>query len=264
MNAYHKKQKLKKRKSIYRKWHRRIGFAAAVFLLNLSVTGIILNHYESLGLHQNFIQSSWLLDIYKVPQPENIKCYSADTNTLCQIDNQLFVNGQFWQESESSLLGLAELSEFNAVITRDSIMLVDNKMRLIDSISIVDEFKLKAKMVRLIKSQLFIMLNDVWHEFDLENEEWSRPLRDPQNNHAQFKQAEEIAESTLSNSDKSQYFQRYRERQITQLRFVQDLHSGRIIGLSGQLFNDIAGVILILLVISGFIAWQRRKNNPTD
>ena len=50
MSPYHIKQKDKKRKNLFRKWHRRIGFTAAIFLLNLAVTGILLNHSDDLEL----------------------------------------------------------------------------------------------------------------------------------------------------------------------------------------------------------------------
>ena len=53
----------------------------------------------------------------------------------------------------------------------------------------------------------------------------------------------------------------YLARQITQLKFIQDLHSGRILSLPGKLLTDLTGIVIIILIVSGFIAWQRRKES---
>jgi len=49
----------------------------------------------------------------------------------------------------------------------------------------------------------------------------------------------------------------FRRQQITWLKLVQDIHSGQILNIQGKIFNDLVGLVLILLGISGFITWQR-------
>ena len=53
----------------------------------------------------------------------------------------------------------------------------------------------------------------------------------------------------------------YRQRQISYLKVVQDLHSGQIFSVQGKLLTDLVGILVILLAISGFITWQRRKKS---
>jgi len=52
---------------------------------------------------------------------------------------------------------------------------------------------------------------------------------------------------------------RFREQQITWLKLMQDIHSGQIFGFQGKLLNDIVGIIIILLAISGIILWKRKR-----
>ena len=55
------------------KWHRGLGIAAALFVAILAVTGILLNHNATLGLHQHQVTHPWLLehyDINSVPEDE--------------------------------------------------------------------------------------------------------------------------------------------------------------------------------------------------
>lgn len=51
------------------RWHRRIGIISALFVLLLSVTGIILNHTVSLGLHQSHVKAAWVHELYGLPAP---------------------------------------------------------------------------------------------------------------------------------------------------------------------------------------------------
>ncbi|MBK6288982.1 MAG: hypothetical protein IPF49_15370 [Gammaproteobacteria bacterium] len=46
------------------RWHRRAGLLAALFLLLMSLSGIVLNHGDDLALEQRFVASAWLRAIY--------------------------------------------------------------------------------------------------------------------------------------------------------------------------------------------------------
>jgi len=47
--------------------------------------------------------------------------------------------------------------------------------------------------------------------------------------------------------------------EITLERFILDLHSGRIFGIVGIIFNDIFALLLISLAMSGFWIWNTRR-----
>ncbi|WP_196137238.1 PepSY domain-containing protein [Aliikangiella sp. G2MR2-5] len=261
MNAYQKKQKQKKRKSIFRKWHRRMGFAASLFILNLAVTGILLNHYEQLGLHKSFVSSSWLLDLYGVKAPEDVRCYQQTSFTACQLGRQIFINQSYWQESEDMLLGLIQTGDSLYLLTESERFILSPKLQLIDQELIAESIGQNIDAVYWPLNQdnnepLIVRSANDFFRFDLEQEEWES-MQKPQEIQEQptFSPGSESVELLQS---------LYRENQITHLRFVQDLHSGRVIGLSGQTTNDLSAFILILLAISGFITWQRRKNRPTS
>lgn len=52
------------------RWHRRVGMAAALFVVLLTVTGIVLNHNAALKLHTVHLQSGWLHSWYGLPDPK--------------------------------------------------------------------------------------------------------------------------------------------------------------------------------------------------
>lgn len=73
----------------------------------------------------------------------------------------------------------------------------------------------------------------------------------------------QLTKEQLDGDQLSDLQEQYRSRQITQLKLVQDLHSGAIFGITGTLFTDIMALILIWLVISGFVTWYRRRSKTS-
>ena len=86
MTEYKKKQNDKRRKNLFRKWHRRIGFAAALFLINLAVTGILINHSDDLELHKTYVTSDWITKAYGIRSPNSARC--IEKLKLCQIGDR--------------------------------------------------------------------------------------------------------------------------------------------------------------------------------
>lgn len=256
MNAYHKKQQQKKRKNFFRKWHRRLGFTAALLVVNLSITGILLNHYESFGLHQSYVDSDWLLNAYQIKSPSQINCFKAETTNACQLGELLYFNQQYQKKTEQKLLGLFKRNSDLLLITDSTIELLTNDLELIESIDFYESINEKADAAFLVNGMPILALPsrsliydfdmEEWEAFDLstiENTDLSKPVS-----------------YQLSKDIESELKADYRTHQISHLTFIQDLHSGRVFGTLMIILNDVTAIILIILVISGFVAWQRRKN----
>lgn len=239
----------------FRKWHRRLGFLAAIFLLNLSVTGLLLNHYQALSLHKSFISSSLLLNWYGVKAPESATCQSKKEIQICQIGEQYFINGDFWKDSSSNMLLLQESSLGFVLVTNETVYWLTDSGQLIDSLSIVDSVDTVAT-AGIIKDEVLYVdtINGVYYLND-ESFDWQQT--DEQLSFLPLDSSELQDDALTELQDK------YRSKQITQLKFVQDLHSGAIFGITGTWFTDITAFILIWLVISGFLTWYRRRSKTS-
>ena len=75
-------------------WHRRVGLLAAVLVLALAVTGIVLNHGAALGLNRAYLDSSWLLDWYGMNPKTPPRAYRIGGKWLVRIENRLFFDGE--------------------------------------------------------------------------------------------------------------------------------------------------------------------------
>ncbi|MGX5174636.1 PepSY domain-containing protein [Aliikangiella sp. IMCC44653] len=267
MNAYHKKQKQKKRKSIFRKWHRRLGFAASIFLLNLAVTGVLLNHYESLGLQNTAVESNLLLNWYQIKAPTHAQCYSIKSAKLCQLDNLIYFNKQFIQKLEMPLKTAILNDEFFVVATNRELLLLTYDGQLIDQVKFkaLSGSPIIFESVELVAShqnRLLVELNQLVFQVDWDNYSLTAM---PSVNHERLATWQKLpANLQVSQGELVALAQDYRQRQLSWLKVIQDLHSGSILGLSGKVTNDITALILILLALSGFITWRRRKHPPAE
>ncbi len=295
MSAYHKKQKEKRRKNLFRKWHRRVGFSAALFLVNLAVTGILLNHSESLQLHKQFVKSDWLVSWYGVKAPDHAVCFTATNTLLCQIGNKRILGDQLIDLEASELIGLVEFEGLYYVSDSKQIALYTQQWELVETIKLAHSIphpirkigKLKptaisgntngsepqqhstlinyqqaeaetnAEIAKPLSSKLnptekiFVSAGQKHYVLDTESLSWRAIEIQPLQLEVPHP-ADEYPLSKLQNI--------YLDHQINYLKLVQDLHSGRILKTLGTWATDLVAVIIILLAISGFLAWQKRTN----
>ncbi|MCF7982624.1 MAG: hypothetical protein K9K86_11625, partial [Pseudomonadales bacterium] len=52
------------------RWHRRIALIAAIFVVLLALTGLLINHANELGLDKQQLQGSWVARWYGIKKPE--------------------------------------------------------------------------------------------------------------------------------------------------------------------------------------------------
>lgn len=79
-----------KLKRFLRKLHRQIGVFAALWLLVLASTGLLLQHRSDWGLNKAFITNQTLLKLYGVGQ--HSIAFQTDNGFLIQIDKELLIN----------------------------------------------------------------------------------------------------------------------------------------------------------------------------
>jgi len=260
MSPYHKKQKEKRRKNLFRKWHRRIGFAVVIFLFNLAITGILLNHTDDLALHEQYIESDWLINLYGIKAPSSGQCIFYDDlkNKVCQIGDKIYVGENQIISRATSLVGLVEFDELFYLATNTKIYIYTKDFTVVEILSDQTGLPVPIDGIDVVKQrptknnigELTVLVRDISWSLDQETLSWEQ---------ASLNLKSPLPLTNLQGEQLTLLQNKYLDRQITRLKFIQDLHSGRIFSLPGKLLTDLVGIIIILLAISGFFAWQRRK-----
>src|SRR2546423_4072410 len=95
---------------LLRRWHARIGFAALLFFLILAVTGLALNHGQSLGLDGRFVHAEWLARWYGLKSQPPRRGVRSGHPVLTAANGRLVLHGKISGEKLPQPIGLGELA----------------------------------------------------------------------------------------------------------------------------------------------------------
>lgn len=252
-----KKKPFKLRPVLWR-WHRRIGLAAALLVLVVSVTGIQLNHVDALLWDQKPVRSTALLSLYGVKTPQ-ISSFNVDGSWLSHLGgNHLYVNQTESVGCRGQFVGALAYQQLIVAGCGDEIILLTQSGDMIERIGAVYNVPTPLEKIGLcpkkkVPEQLCLQSQGRIHHANIEQLRW--PVLPGE--------AFEPSEQTvLPRGLREGLLEQHFSGGITWERVVLDLHSGRLFGL-GPWLMDIVGVLLILLSLSGFVLWGQGRAKKT-
>jgi hypothetical protein len=232
-------------------WHRYIGISAAVFVIVLMITGLLLNHTDELQLDSSYIQSDLLLDWYGIHSPGKITSYSSGPITVTAVNDLVFWGNEPLSHISAPLVGLLVYRNL-AVVAADGVLnLYTTEGELIeklDNVTGVPEGILGVGVTT--HDQLAVKTAQGVYLTDEGMLEWSR---------AGNTEVSWSVSSPLPPGLKETLEKAYRGVGLPLERVMLDLHSGRILGRAGVYLVDAAAVLFLLLAISGVWLWTRRR-----
>jgi prepilin-type processing-associated H-X9-DG protein len=231
-------------------WHRYIGISIAIFIIILSVTGIMLNHTNRLNLNKEYIKSEWLLNLYGISAPEKIISFHPGTHWVSQWGNILYLDGHSIGKTDKDIIGTVFFQDMIVIAQQDALLIYTRKGELIErvagsegvppgieAIGTTDNNQLSVRAANGIFTTNAEFL--FWHKSPSAISVWSDPAVLPQN----------IYQTTL---------EQYRGKGLTLERIILDMHSGRLLGNWGIYFTDLIAIFMIFLAASGLWLWGVR------
>lgn len=238
-----------------REWHRKLGIIAAFFLIFLSVTGIALNHTDSLSLAHKPIHNTWLLDHYGIASPDDVRFYVK--NKIAVTNTIVWLNDNMLLDSTSEIISIVpivinQIPAF-AVVSTDQLYFYSQEGELIEQLGEESGFPIGVVAVANIGEGIVVKTNKGMLAYNIDQFLWQE---------IQFiKEPNWSAPNEVSQQQIVKAQQKHRAQYLTLERIILDAHSGRIAGLIGVLFMDAVGVLLILLSLSGIYIWLRYAQN---
>ena len=252
---------IKKKNSRKNKWlrllflHRYMGLLAAFFAIFLSVSGILLNHTEELGLHKQQIKTAWLMQVYGIKTATVKQSYQVEmqgeTGWVVELGDVIFLNDT----------QLACDAPLKGALVKDDILLVSNKQQLclltfagelIDTLRPPEQTEITqigslAGDIYIGSANSTFKINTDFTELqDVDVSPLDIQWRTP-----------EPAPKTVRNHLLNQY----QGEGLPLERIILDLHSGRLLGKLGIYFMDAIGVLMIFLAVTGFLMWAKKAAN---
>ncbi len=234
-------------------WHRWIGLAAALFVIILSVTGLLLNHTEELALDSRYVTSPVLLEWYGIEMPQHSESYRAGDALVTGLDDRIYIDAVPLAGVSGQLAGALAWRDMLVVALDQQILLLTPAGELIEQLAAPGRqtytlgLDNSRNLVIRTAQGLFVSAAELldWQPSDNMDVTWSTPV-----------QPDGAARQALE--------QAWHGNGLPLERVLLDLHSGRLLGRAGVYLMDGAAVILLLLAASGFWLWARRRASARE
>lgn len=237
-----------------RPWHRWLGIFSAVFVLLISVSGVLINHSNQLSIDSAHVKQSWLLDYYGIKTPSNIHIYQTSP-LLASSGNLVWVDKHLALEADSAIRGIVPFDDMLIAIDNNNLYLISNEGVLLE----------KQDITTGLPSGLIAIANDgqIWlntdtgsYMADSDLIEWTvaQPFASP----PWATPLTEVDNDSVKSSTQIISLQA-RSHHLTWERVLLDIHSGRFFGALGPWFMDLVALALIIMSISGVYLWMQHK-----
>lgn len=227
-------------------WHKRAGLFAAVLVVILAITGIVLNHTEELQLDESYVDSSLLLGWYGIEPKGEVVSYKTGNHTISVLDGHVFFNSYPITTSTQAFHGAVWAEQLIVLAFDTELILLTHDGEIVErmptgqSFTNIQRIGIKYKRPVIETSDpLYYMADEHILDWDViinEDIAWAKKIR-------------------LSDSKMTVLMDSFRGRGLTLERVLLDLHSGRIFGEYGVYLMDAAAVALLWLSGSGFWVW---------
>lgn len=247
--APRRRRLLEKLRSLYL-WHRYAGLAVAVIAIWLSASGIILNHTDDLELPDSFVSQEWLLKAYSIQPIEDLDGYRLGDHWISEGAGRSYIDRQRLA-IEQPLVGVASVPFGFVLAFPQQLQLYTPDAVLVESLPFTASNADISAIATDPDGRVLVKAGARWFRSDAELIEFEQLPARPETASVMQRQGlpRELAEDLARD---------IRHHSLNWERVLLDMHSGRILGKAGRLLTDIAGLLLLLLSVSGVIIWYKR------
>lgn len=247
------------------RWHRRLGLAALLFVLVLAVTGVLLNHTDRLGFDRARVSGAWLLDWYGLDMPEELAGFRLEGKWAVWADGQLY-----FQDAPS----IAITRPVGAVRAGDTVFIAGGGQALLLTrtgalVERIGEAALPGPVDRVGRAASGAVVIEVagrHYVADGDFVSWHEERGHEERGHEERRHEGDAGAVRWSRAEapppeiEAAFAELYRGDGLPVARVLLDVHSGHFWGAAGPYVMDGAAVLLILVSLSGFYNWWRRRD----
>jgi len=233
--------------------HRWSGISIALFVILLSITGIMLNHTEALSLTKKNINNTYILSWYGIKMPDRQLYYHVDNNWLVQIGRHIYFGQHLITKDSNKMMGTMSKNGVIIIALSNSLYLLSKEGELIEKITSEQNLPVPVdKIFTSSEGKLILKSNGFNYISEDEFLSWKK-----------IKENIQAIDSISNNIPPPKhilnlYRNQYLGKNLPIERFILDIHSGRIVFNNGIILMDLVAIILILLILSGAFVWYKR------
>lgn len=231
-----------------------MGLVSALFVILLSISGLVIHNSPRLNLDQRFINSSSMLSWYGIEAPDITISFSQGEHQASLIADAIYLDSQRLVGDYNSLTGLLA-TDFGFLIgTSEELLLVTADHELIEVLASVHGIPRGMTAIGGgAGGEIYLRSNEGIFAADLDALSWLATSPSPQQ--VQWSRETELAPQLIE-SIKSDYTGSL----LSWERLILDIHSGRFLGGFGVLLVDIMALLFMFMGITGVWIWSRRRS----
>ena len=240
-------------RSIY-VWHRYLGVSAALLVMLLAITGILLNHTERFQFDQRHVKTDWILDWYGIRSPEEYTSFRLGDRLLTLFGRHLYLDSLELEGEYERLVGGLNLPGMLVVATGQAILLLTPEGEIIERLDGSQGVPAGMKRIGIDQNgHPVIEGGHALYQPDADFLAWRHWTGRPEE--IRWIEPEPLPQDLLD-----KLARHFRGEVLPVERLLLDLHSGRFFGAFGIYVMDAAALILLFLALSGsFLWWQQGR-----
>lgn len=229
-----------------RKIHRLLGVFIAIGLIYITLTGILLNHSESLKLDKQIVTHPLILKWYQIEAPQIKQSIKLDNQWLIQLDSNLFwnqtplpLNGDLYSAFKHQILIYAIIDQNLSLLTEQGEWV--DTFSLPKDITHPDQVEWRVNpntgLVSIRYQDKYWQINeDLTGFIALKSDSGFNKIKAPTS-----VEVPPQLKASLLNQNGSLHWE----------RVIVDLHNGYFFGSIGPYLLDLFALLLLMMVISG-------------
>ncbi|MBF96161.1 MAG: hypothetical protein CFH34_01346 [Alphaproteobacteria bacterium MarineAlpha9_Bin4] len=249
-----------KTKLVLRLFHKYVGFIFSVFILHLTVTGILLLYPDFFGLNNKFISNPYVLKKYDMLSFEDVRKLGSKNDEILLLEDSLYFKGVFIDNFQNKIINALyqENNGFLAVFLEKQTnfyFLTEENNEI--NVYNVEEIFLEDKIINVGRNQDGKIL------IDTNSEQYI--IKDKKLVATRYKS--EIILVTNSKVEKNLakvYLEIHQGKGVPLHRIVTELHNGKFMGSFLSYILLLSSISLLFLIFSSFFFGINIKRTAND
>ena len=235
-----------------RKLHKYLGFAFSIFILHLTVTGILLTYPETFNVEETYISNFFILKKYNMDTYKEVYGVSNIEDEVVIIKNNIYLNNKFIDKFNNEIINLLYQKKEERIIVLSKSVIgiyflesIDGEFEINNIINLENTKKIKQLGLNL--SDDIVFLNNDKEYYNLDNNNLLKLVNEKDKN---------IKWSNISTIDKKlakSYLNIHQGKGVSLTRILTELHNGKFFGSIFTLILFFSSLSLIFLTLSSFI-----------
>ncbi len=235
-----------------RKLHKYLGFTFSIFILHLTVTGILLTYPKTFNIEETYLSNFFILKKYNMDTHREVYGLSNIEDEVIIIKNNIYINSKFVDKFNNEIINIIYQKKRNKIIvlSKNTIGIyffenIDGELEIKDIISLENSRRIGHLGLRVSDNIVFLKNDNEYYNFD---NNYLLKLADEKDKNIKWSNI-----STIDKKLAKYYLNIHQGKGVSLTRILTELHNGKFFGSIFTLILFFSSLSLIFLTLSSFI-----------